>query len=133
MVARVCSVSRAAAEGSAIAVTATSSESEIARRWLRPMRPAPSSPNLNVASSEASLGKEAPVGPLVGGRRPAGLRQRVLLDHDPARVRVADRVEDRVDVQVAVAETAECLALPDLRHRGGLADDLLDHGPPRVL
>src|SRR4029077_11147039 len=65
--------------------------------------------------------------------RTAAFRPTALRPPEPAAVAVPQSVEDRVDVEVAVTQPAECLAPPDLRHRRDLADDLVDHLPARVF
>jgi hypothetical protein len=80
-------LARAGAEGSATAATATWPEPETARGWVRPMRPAPTSPSRNGAMSQASRGKvRAVVALILRGPREAlrGAGQDVLLDHQPA-------------------------------------------------
>src|SRR5205823_2181882 len=83
--------------------------------------------------SEPSDGQVLAVGALVGRRLALGIRQHVLLDNHPARVRVAHRVKHTVDVEIAFAEPAKRLSPPDLGDRRGLADDAVDHGAPCVL
>ena len=62
---------RASADTSAMAVTATRSEPASARRWVRPIRPAPISPSRNgAAMSQPPRGEERAVVPLFL-RRPA--------------------------------------------------------------
>src|SRR6516225_4025762 len=78
---------RAAGAISAIAVTATRSEPASARRWVRPIRPAPTRPSRNGAMSQPPFGQERAVVPLLGGGpREAfrAARQDVLLHHQPA-------------------------------------------------
>src|SRR5690242_429427 len=82
---------------------------------------------------ETPSGKVFAVGALVARRAVAGFRQDVLLDDDPAAVRLAHLVEHRVDVEVALAQAAERLSPPDLGDRGRLAHDVLDHRAPRVF
>src|SRR5438105_8426248 len=77
--------------------------------------------------SETSRGEVFAVGALVGGRPTFWIGQHVLLDHDPARVRLADRIEHRVDVEIAFAEPAKSLPAPYLGDRRRLADDTVDH------
>src|SRR3981189_2495609 len=94
---------RVASDGSAIAVTFTFVEVASARRWLRPIRPAPARPSLSVArSSESSRGQVSAVRALVGSRGATRLRQHVLLHHDPARIRVAQLFENRLDIEVSL-------------------------------
>src|ERR1700752_1905410 len=82
---------------------------------------------------EAPSGKVFAVGALVARRPVAGFRQDVLLDDDPAAVRLAHLIEYRLDVEVALAQAAERLSAPDLGNWGRLAHDVLDHRAPRVL
>ena len=75
---------RAAADISAMAVTATRSEQASARRWVRPIRPAPIRPSRNGGMLKAPFGQERAVVPLFGRgpREPvSAARQDVLLDH----------------------------------------------------
>src|SRR5207253_5559732 len=123
--------------GSATEATSTTSESPRACRWLRPILPAPARPNLKTATAlEASGFQELAIRALVAGgraQRIVGVGQHVLLDHEPTLIATAQGVEDRLDVEVALAQPAEGLALPDLGHRQGLADDLVDHRTTRVF
>src|SRR6185312_5850149 len=78
---------RVSSETSAIAVTATRGDPASARRWVRPIRPAPISPSRNGAMSHPPRGEEGPVVPLfLGGLREPlrTARQDVLLHHQPA-------------------------------------------------
>src|SRR5207248_11321127 len=96
---------RVASLGSAMAATSTSAEPPSARRWLRPIRPAPARPNLNADKrSEPPRGQVLTVRALVRRRRPVWVRQHVLLDHDPSRVGVSDRLQDRVDVEISFTQ-----------------------------
>src|SRR5579872_7330592 len=109
-------------------------ESIRARIWLRPILPAPARPILRTGNvSEAPAGQVLAVGALVGRRPAFTVRQHVLLDHEPARIALLQLLEHAVDVQVALAETAERLALPDLGDRRCLAHDLLDDRALRVF
>src|SRR5438874_3971374 len=87
-------------------------------------RPARSS--ARAPGSETSRGEIFAVGALVGGRPAIWIGQHVLLDHDPACVRIADLIEHRVDVEIAFAEPAKSLPAPDLGDRRRLADDTVD-------
>src|ERR1700749_228945 len=58
---------RAAGAISAIAVTAPGSEPASARRWVRPIRPAPTRPSRNRAMSQPPFGQERAVVLLLGG------------------------------------------------------------------
>src|SRR5437868_2986829 len=98
-------LSRVCAAGSAMATTLTASDSEMAWRWLRPIRPAPARPNLKTATVlEAPGAQEFAVRALIASRRAeriVGVWQHVLLDHEPALVAVVpQRVENRVHVEV---------------------------------
>src|SRR5580692_4582415 len=149
--------SRAAGDISAMAVTFTTSEPARARRWVRPMRPAPIRPIPNgamvtaVASRycapltvlllqcllQAARGQELAVVPLLGrrAREPLGAaRQDVLFDHQPAAERdPAQALQHGVGVQVAAAQRAERLPGPDLGHRRLVRDDLGHDRQPGVL
>src|SRR5213593_3802328 len=89
---------RAPSPGSAIAVTFTSPELASARRWLRPMRPAPARPILNPATrSESPRGEVLAVRTLVRGRGSVSFGKNVLLDDDESGIGATDRIEHRVD------------------------------------
>src|SRR6516225_3055603 len=126
-------VRRVCSDTSAMAVTATRCEPVSARRWVRPIRPAPMSPSRNGgAMSQPPRGEEGPVEALFlrGAREPfRAARQDVLLHHQPAAERhAAQAVQHGVHVQVTVAEGAERLAGPDL---GRLRPVGLDPVPDR--
>src|SRR5437660_4544739 len=99
---------RAAGDISAIAVTATRSEPASARRWVRPIRPAPTRPSRNGAMSQTPFGQERAVVPLFGGgpREPFGATgEDVLLDHQPAAERdLPQPAEHGVRVEIAVTQ-----------------------------
>src|SRR5437762_4100113 len=125
---------RAPSEGSAIAVTFTSLEVASARRWLRPMRPAPARPSLKgPRGSEPSGGEVGAVGALVGRRAAIDFGQHVLLDHDPARVKVPDLSKHRLDIEVAFAQPGKRMPAPDLGHGSRFAHYAFDHRATRVL
>src|SRR5215831_18899867 len=126
-------VRRICSDTSAMAVTATRGEPASARRWVRPIRPAPMSPSRNGgAMSQPPRREEGPVEALLlrGAREPfRAARQDVLLYHQPAAERrAAQPVQHGVHVEVAVAEGAERLASPDL---GRLRPVGLDPVPDR--
>src|SRR4029077_10355804 len=126
--------SRAARMGSAIAVTVTLPEPARARRWFLPILPAPASPSLSAGTrSETPGGEVFTVRPLVGGRLTFAIGQHILLDHEPAGVTVAHRVQDALDVEVAFAQTAKGFPAPDLRDPNRAAQALLDHRASRIL
>src|SRR3981081_1125350 len=86
--------------------------------------------------SEASSNQVFAIRPLVDrglAGRPGGIGQHVLLDDDPPGVALTQSFEDAIHVEVALAQTAESLTPPDLRHRRRLADDVVDDRLPRVL
>src|SRR5438309_9039818 len=125
---------RAFSPGSAIAVTFTSVEPASARRWLRPIRPAPARPNLNaVTRSESASGEVLAIGALVRRGRPVLFRQHVLLDNDPSRVGLLDRFEHRVDVEVACAQAAKRFPPPDFGDRRRFPHDAVHDLSARVL
>src|SRR6516225_3742792 len=116
-------VRRTCSDTSAMAATATRSDPASARRWVRPIRPAPMSPSRNGgAMSQPPRGEEGTVEPLLlrGAREPLrAARQDVLLHHQPAPERQAAQAgQHGVHVEVAVAEGAERLAGPDLGRLG---------------
>src|SRR5215472_8542378 len=121
-----------------MAVTVTPSEPAKARRWVRPIRPAPISPSRNDGGmSEPSLRKKGTVVPLFLGRPREPLRaagQDVLLHHQPAAERDAPQaVQDGVHVEVAVAELAERLAGPDVGRGPAVGDDPGHDGAHAIL
>src|SRR5580658_1382224 len=144
---------RAAADGSAMAVTLTRSEPARARRWVRPIRPAPTRPIPNgamvpalvsrysiwfdSACLQASRGEELPVVPLLGrgaGEPFGAARQDVLLDHQPAAERdLAQAVQHGIGVQVTAAQRADRLPGPDLGHRRLVRDDRGHDRQPGLL
>src|SRR6516165_8385155 len=110
---------RTCSDTSAMAVTATRFDPASARRWVRPIRPAPMSPSRNGgAMSQPPRGEEGPVEVLLprGAREPfRAARQDVLLHHQPATEgHAAQAVKHGIHVEVTVAEGAERLAGPDL-------------------
>ena len=80
--------------------------------------------------SQATLLQEFAVRPLVGGglrEALGGRREDVLLDDKPTGViDLAQRGQERVDVECAFTELREDLALPDRVGRQTLVDDLLE-------
>src|SRR5215470_14768843 len=111
-----------------MAVTVTPSEPAKARRWVRPIRPAPISPSRKDGGmSEPPFGEIFAVVALFDRRPgepfPAAGQDVLLYDQPPAERDAPQAVQDAGHVEVAAAERAERLAGPDLGHWRAVGDD----------